>query len=212
MSVEPFGRIFLDDSLLTEKAAQYRLNCDTGAHVVRFECAEAINGEYQETVLVRPQQETQVSHAFAVMSPANVTVTVEPRGDVYVDDRLIERDCQELRLPLEAGTHVFRIEHDGAVTPILIDTVSVATGESIPLSYAFELVSDSGQVIIGSNPLGADIYIDGQLQDDQTPYTFTLKSGSYHLKVALSDLSAVEETTLTIEPGGKHRFVGDLKR
>jgi len=132
-----------------------------------------------------------------------IELAAAPSGDIYLDGNLIGSGIIDTSLESDTGMHFIRVENDNSVEKVMHDTIYLSPGETIPRRYTFEIAMVeepveepvttpekppeikpvTGKVLIGSRPRGGDIYIDGKLQEQQTPYTFTLAGGSHIIKI-----------------------------
>ncbi len=152
-----------------------------------------------------------------------VDIMVRPFGDIYFDDRLTDLKSRHVILSREPGQHIIRIENEDAEgEKIYIDTIEVVSNETVFKTYDFDVtiylpsprqqaatMPDSGKLLVGSMPRGADIYIDGTLQDQKTPYTFNLTTGEHIVHMTLNiDGQVFEKTDTTIvKPGGHSKVL-----
>ncbi len=147
---------------------------------------------------------------------ANLSVTVNPRGDVYIDGRSYGRGKSSIDATLDTGRHVVRVVNSESIQKELRDTVYLAAGQTRTAPFTFTFPNpgpraDSGNVTIGSWPtVGGTIFIDDKLQDKKTIYTFRLPVGVHTIKVVLTvDGQKMEKTdTVLIVRNGdaKKRF------
>jgi serine/threonine protein kinase len=152
-----------------------------------------------------------------------INIEITPYGDVYMDDVLVGEDIKDTILMTDTGLHVVRVENKAAAKKTRIDTISLNAGRELPLRFAFqvrepqpavsETVRDTGKVLIGSKPRGADIYIDGVFQKYQTPYTFTLEEGKHIVRIKLKMMGESMEKvdTVVVRKGGTHRVFFDAE-
>ncbi|SYZ72883.1 hypothetical protein TRIP_C20998 [Candidatus Zixiibacteriota bacterium] len=134
---------------------------------------------------------------------AQIIASIKPYGDIYMDDALMGGKTSSLSFSADSGRHVIRIENDEAVNKILLDTVDITSSIPLHKNYNFNIAKKPpeeavtqkpatmpaaalGSIIIGSNPRGADIFIDGELQEQQTPYTFKVRPGAHRISVRLN--------------------------
>ena len=116
--------------------------------------------------------------AFAVqVDSTQVTIRTEPSGAwVFLNERRIDRTPVE-NVVAAVGPTFLRLERDGYKE--LTDTLDLKKDE--PLDVSFRLVQRIGNVVVGSSPSGADIYLDGQKTGLQTPDTLKgLPAGAFH--------------------------------
>jgi hypothetical protein len=169
--------------------------------------------------------ETAVDTIVAADSaPSQVPVTgvmdlsIEPGGDVYLDDVMIGQGTNSVTMAVDTGSHVLRIVNDKAERRNIYDTIQVHQA-GVAKSYKFTFptarpeapTAKYGTVVVGSNPKGADIFIDGELQGQKTNYTFNrIETGSHTFRVMLDGRAA--DTTLVVKAGGQHKVRFDLNQ
>jgi hypothetical protein len=96
-----------------------------------------------------------------------VTIRTDPPGAwVFLNERRIDRSPVE-RVMAAVGPTLLRLERDGYKE--LTDTLDLKKDE--PLDVSFTLVQRIGNLVVGSSPGGADIYLDGEKTGLQTPDT-----------------------------------------
>lgn len=121
-----------------------------------------------------------------------LTVEVDPRGDIYLDDVRRVRGEPLFESEVDTGQHVVRVENRASRQKRFQDTLQFAPGESITKSYRFTFLTTpkpeegTGQVKIGSRPGGASVYIDGVLQSGTTPYTYQLPPGRHVIRATIT--------------------------
>lgn len=146
---------------------------------------------------------------------AQIIASIKPYGDIYLDNMLQGGKTSALTFSADSGRHIIRVENNQAVNRVIIDTILVASAGQLHRNYNFTMTKPSeetapqkpatkptaalGSIIIGSNPRGADIFIDGELQEQQTPYTFKVPPGTHKVTVRINlggkDLSREENLT-----------------
>ena len=120
-----------------------------------------------------------------------LTIEVEPRGDIYLNDIQEVRSEDRLEKDVDTGRHVIRVENRASREKRFEDTVHIAPDESATRSYRFtflptpEPTAPTGEVKVGSKPGGATVYIDGKRQSGTTPYTYPLPPGRHVIKATL---------------------------
>jgi hypothetical protein len=134
-----------------------------------------------------------------------ITMTEGPFEWVAVNGRhhgnyfLLKSEHFEIKLdPISLGsTPVETIGHDGPLRPALAMSFRADEGPS---------GAQSGSVTIASDPIGAEIYVDGKFVG-QTPSTIHLASGSHHIEVKSQgrqdwarDLEVLKDSQLTLHP------------
>ncbi|MDD4050752.1 MAG: serine/threonine-protein kinase [candidate division Zixibacteria bacterium] len=150
---------------------------------------------------------------------ADLIVSIQPRGDIYIDGRPSGIAQKEARFALDAGRHIIRVENAASSQKSLTDTVTLAAGARLDRTYRFTIpetapAQASGRVSVGSKPqLNADIYIDGRLQTHQTPYTFTLSGGKHIIRAVMQIEGATREKTdsVIVVDGGNHKLMFDFE-
>ncbi len=165
-----------------------------------------------------------VSAAVAPVEPgkakATLEITIDPQGDVYIDNKLYARSRRNLSATLDTGRHEIRVVNQKSEQKELSKTVSLATGETEPVSFAFTIREETpgveyGQVIIGSLPThGATVFIDGKIQDLRTNNTFDLPVGRHTIK-AILDLNGQKvekDTSVVITKDSVPRIMIDFEK
>ncbi|MBU0982674.1 MAG: PEGA domain-containing protein, partial [candidate division Zixibacteria bacterium] len=134
-----------------------------------------------------------------------LAITVQPRGDVYVDDSLIARNQPTGTIQLDSGTHVVRVENSGSRERRHADTVQILGNDRVERSYAFTFPPAQpqvkyGKINVGSRPRGAAVYIDGELQKQKTNYTFQVPTGRHIVRGVLAgpDGNVIREDTVRV--------------
>lgn len=149
---------------------------------------------------------------------AVLTVSVSPRGDVYIDGQSYGRNKQSVAATLDSGEHTVRVINRGSDQQRFDETVYLAGGDSQSLAFEFTIppeppAVDSGKVIIGSRPDGAVVFIDGNLQDEVTNHTFDLPTGKYLIKLVLTiegqQLEKIDSVVVVKDSTVKKMFVFD---
>ncbi|MFH1372210.1 MAG: serine/threonine-protein kinase [bacterium] len=206
------SEIWVDDTLLANAVDRYVLTLDTGEHRVRLVNERAEGGDFVRTVAIIAEERNTLRHDFVIDSSGTVDIRVEPWGDVYFDGELIDSNTSHVSHRTAPGIHEIRAENPTARNRVRRDTIRALAFERVSWDCRFELVPDSGRLVVSSIPIGASIYINGELQPNITPYTFTLFKGEYNISVSLPTYPAPRETTLTIVPGESSEFVPDFDR
>jgi serine/threonine protein kinase len=69
-----------------------------------------------------------------------------------------------------------------------------------------------GRIVVGSKPRYGDIYIDGVLQNEKTPYTFDVSPGRHVIKIVLTvdGVEHVHTATITVESDSTKRVMYEL--
>ncbi len=133
-----------------------------------------------------------------------LSISVIPRGNIYIDGKSYGRDKSGIEATLGAGRHEIRVANTRSNQKEFRDTVDLAAGEAKTASFTFTFPEppprpDSGDVIVGSLPNdGGTIFIDGKLQDLKTNNTFRLPVGVHTIKVVLTIDGREMEKTDTV--------------
>ena len=128
-----------------------------------------------------------------------LAVSVQPEGNIYVDDELMESSSSGISRLFDTGQHVLRVTNSKAVKKEFRETVVITPDTTVSLSYKFRFpagtptppaqqkpASTLGELTIGSKPtIGADVYINDQLQSRKTPSAFKLEPGLHTVRAVL---------------------------
>ncbi|MFO7914557.1 MAG: serine/threonine-protein kinase [Candidatus Krumholzibacteriales bacterium] len=131
-------------------------------------------------------------------SPApsgEITVTVTPASNIYIDGRLSGRSTSVHSASLEEGKHTIRIENMSALfEKEILDTVMIPAGGAINREYSF-----MGGLDIRINPSGS-IFIGETLVEESTSGEFLpLPPGRHILRVRNEAASGKKEFADTIQ-------------
>jgi len=168
----------------------------------------------------RSQPSTAVPFVVSAGEPAAaggmLSVTVDPRGDIYIDGQSYGTNKSGVDATLDTGRHVLRVVNSESRQKEFRDTIYLAAGETKNAAYTFTFPRpvprpDSGNVIVGSLPIdGGTIFIDGKLQDLKTNNTFRLPVGVHTIKVVLTvddrDLEKTDTVRIVKDGTAKKRF------
>ncbi|MDH4156589.1 MAG: serine/threonine protein kinase [candidate division Zixibacteria bacterium] len=174
-------------------------------------------------------------HSFTLNLPpvagstGQLKVTVTPRGDIYVDNRLVEENSTGADLTLDTGRHSVIIRNDRAVNREFSGDVQVVSDTTVTVAYAFrfpppesttpadsppEPAETEGEVRVGSKPtIGADIYIDGRLQNRKSPSAFRLEPGTHIIRAVLIVDGEPRERvdTVAVEAASSTKIIFDFE-
>lgn len=158
----------------------------------------------------------------------NVQIAVRPSGDIYLDNELIQRNSSGTAVELEAGQHTIRLVNADAIDKEILDDIIVTADTTIALNYSFRFPSSAsrpttqtrpaaiqGELTIGSKPtIGADIYIDGELQSRKTPSAFKLAPGLHRIRAVLIIDGTPQQRadSVTITAGGSEKIIFDFEK
>jgi len=146
------------------------------------------------------QTEQEGTTNLPVLSSAGtISISIEPSGDVYLNNALVARGISDTVFTRDTGQYVLKVENNRAVQKMYESEFHLAPDENFSRQFTFEFpipdrndetppaVVDSGVLIVGSRPPKADIYIDGDLQDETTPMTFAKPVGRYTVRIVVDD-------------------------
>ncbi|MDX9857498.1 MAG: serine/threonine-protein kinase [candidate division Zixibacteria bacterium] len=137
-------------------------------------------------------------NATSIGASGTISIAVTPSGDIYLNDILAASGQSSFERQLDTGRYVLRIENEKSREKRLVDTADIGPDAVVSRRYSFTIpaptptppspppvTAKSGEVRIGSQPRGADIVIDGELQRQKTNYTFKLSPGRHVIVAAL---------------------------
>lgn len=123
-----------------------------------------------------------------------ITITVTPASNIYIDGDLAERSTSVHSARLEQGKHTIRIENMSALfEKEILDTVTVSLGSSLRRDYNFR-----GGLEVRIDPAG-EVYVDDSLIAESTSgQTIALLPGRHILRVR-NDRAYIKEFADTIQ-------------
>ncbi len=213
ITVTPHGDIYIDNNLLGTNISTYSFTGKAGRHNIRVINEESIEKESYETVWLEADSVVPVSFKFSFYThPAfgSINIAVAPKGDIYFDGNLVGKGKTDTIVTSDTGVHIIRVVNNKAVQKEHVDTVILAANDTLPWNYRFTIPSPTpevdtqppeqnlGVVRVGSNPRGADVYIDGEFTGYQTHFTFYLEPGRHIIKVRLVSEGEVLEKDITV--------------
>ena len=165
-----------------------------------------------------------VSDTAAVAQPTpgvvqgQLVITVEPSGSIFLDNRRVVANGNRYSANVDTGTYAIRVENSDSKERVLRGDMRVRPGETSSRAFRFTFPppppqEQFGEVRVGSKPRGADIYIDGELQKQQTNYTFRLPAGR-HIVLTIMTVEGVrheQADTLTVVADSVHRAFFDFE-
>ena len=110
-----------------------------------------------------------------------------PSGSYVVADQGLEGCNTPCSIPLLPGRHTLRFSLEGYRPGLLAITVPEER------LAAFRLDRVAGTVAVRSSPSGAEIYLNGKLQDRRTPAIITLPVGKYRLGLRMTGFPDSEQ-------------------
>lgn len=147
-----------------------------------------------------------------------LALSVNPSGDIYLNDRLLGRNQKNTSTTLDTGTYVVRVENRQSTEKVKYDTIHVASQGTVRRNYSFTIPPPApkerlGEVRIGSKPRGADIVIDGELQKQQTNFTFQLKPGVHVVtaSIAFGDVKRSKVDTVNVVADSTYKLLFDFE-
>ena len=225
----PSGATFAPSSGVFEWTPQ---TTQVGNHRVVFYATDSRDSSVKDSEIV-----TITVSIMAAPPPAStlstLSVSVNPLGDIYLDNNLIGSRSRSVDAKVTEGQHVVRVENGSASNSPIVDTVVIKSGQQADRSYTFAIVKSppetktlvdpsfrttvgAGSVVVISRPtIGADIYIDDKLQSDKTPYTFkNLPAGRHEIRATLVlDGTPLERAqTVDIKPDSTLRVYFDFDK
>ena len=128
----------------------------------------------------------------AVVTEGYLTVKIEPRGDIYLDDKLQRRNTTSFRLTLKPGLHTIKVVNDKSNQIQLSREVTIADKADITERFQFtfpdvapepELVKVRiGIKVNGTSVPGGTLYIDNGKHPLTTPNTYELTAGEHIIR------------------------------
>ena len=177
------------------------------------------NGDYAwrvQAVAGTDSSAFSASRRFTLAMPAPVvprgvvSVKISEPSDLYIDGNLWQRGTRQAQAPFDTGQHIIQVENADANPSTIVDTITVAEGGTVPLSYHINLKSTPpkppvrsklGRLRIASSPRGASILLDGKETGQVTIFTFNdLKPGQHNVRLLPVEGSTapIFDTTVTI--------------
>jgi hypothetical protein len=172
-----------------------------------------------DSAVVQPDGDPSNNQQIATPE-GTIELAIRPSGDLYIDGELVGINIQDTSFSTGAGTHNIQVRNEKAVNRVINDEINLSDRDIVQRQYTFEIkevrtetqaepVKRTGKVLIGSRPRGANIYINGKLQQQQTPYTFTLDIGKYVIRLELEkggDILRHSDTIIVVEDGSHRVF------
>jgi hypothetical protein len=214
VTVAPASNIYIDGRLSGRSTSVHSALLEEGEHTIRIENESALfDKEILDTVILREGASIQKDYSFR----GALDIRIEPAGAVYVDDSLISGSAEEALVLLEPGRHLLRVSNPAAAgRKEFIDTVQVAANLRLEREFSFRMPAaaderqgereeperqqapDPGRLLVGSRPRFADIYINGELQEYKTPYTFDLPPGRHTVRIVIVEGGKSYEETFNV--------------
>jgi len=164
---------------------------------------------HTQTVQVIAGGIVPVHAVLAEVPSGTVTVTSTPPGAVVTIDGRERGPSPLSEFRLEVGDHLVEVSLPG-YDPVS-QTVTITRRRNSVMTAEL-LMSGEANLSIESNYTGARIYIDGVLQNRQTPTdVFTLRPGSHTIRVVSPGYTTWEET-VDLQVGSQEKLVATLRQ
>ncbi len=199
---------------------QNKLDNDLSETLSKIENADSTVTENLNDVALTPKNDKEeFAEPMSAVDPADdqsaatvlegkIRVTIEPSGNIYLDNKLVASDISKYVLNSSAGSHTLKIENNHeSIDSVIFDSFKLRADQTLSLSYTFIEKPLFGGLIVGTLPVGASVYINGELQSNETPFTFSLKPGEYIVRLFLESPPIDRETTLVVIAGDTLRFI-----
>ncbi|MEE9443263.1 MAG: serine/threonine-protein kinase [candidate division Zixibacteria bacterium] len=146
-------------------------------------------------------------------------LSVNPSGDIYIDDELQARDQKSFTAELPEGPYTIKVENSRSRQKRFSEKIEIPANDTIVKSFAFTFppqrpAKEYGEVRIGSKPIiGALVFIDGTPQERRTNNTFRMEVGRHIIKavLVLNDRELEKTDTVFVEKGGSHKLIFDFE-
>ncbi|MBD3179309.1 MAG: protein kinase [Candidatus Latescibacteria bacterium] len=142
-------------------------------------------------LLIRPSPSTM----------GEITVTVTPASNIYIDGELAGRGTSVHSARLEEGKHILKIENMSALfEKELVDTVMISAGRRLIREYSF-----MGGLDIRVNPAGTIFVGDAMVEESTSGKLLPLPPGRHIVRVRNEEASGVKEFKDTIQLAANRR-------
>ncbi len=199
---------------------QNKLDNDLGETLSEFQKADStVKDILNDVALTAKNDKEEFAEPVSAVNPdddqsattvleGKIRLAIKPSGNLYLDNKLVASDISEYVLNSNVGSHSLRIENnDESIDSVIFDSFKLSAGQTLNLSYTFIEKPLFGGLRVGTLPVGASIYINGELQSEETPFTFSLKPGRYIIRLFLESPPIDRETTLVVIAGDTLRFI-----
>ena len=225
-------RLLVDDSLVLAATLSTYVPWDTGHHIVTMISHSAPVDTFREDVILAaaetlavrfkrekyssdfyptaPLKDSTGAKTISDRKAISFAFTVDTNVDVYWDDTLKGKSLTSASIKSAPGRHVLELRDSDSPDRRFVDTIELGGLESLHRKYQSLFQPEVGELRVGSTPIGGVVRIDGVVQSDRTPYTFTLPAGPHTIGIADETRGLVRETTLTVEPGQIARYFVDF--
>lgn len=143
------------------------------------------------------------SRNFTIAVPlpqGTLAVKVNRAANIFVNNELLASQATSYEARVDTGGYDIRVENDASNEKRLSERLTVAPDQTASKDFRFTFPQNppapppqpppatTAKLVVVSYPLGATIFVDGQLQHEvSTPMTLTLKPGPHLIKVVLLD-------------------------
>lgn len=159
----------------------------------------------------------------AVIPRGRLLVTVNRASDIYVRDSLCITSSTRYEVETDTGAYAIRVQNRSSNEKNLRKSVVVVPDQTAQAKFDFTFpesrpnppppVALTGNLKVLSIPTGALIFVDGVLQKEQAPHTFTLKPGQRVIKGILSSEDDKGlETTVNVRKGGENQVMFNFEQ
>lgn len=140
-------------------------------------------------------------------TPGTVSMTIEPMGDIFLNNEKIADGQKSYNLDLPPGDYALKIvnaskEYDSTI----VQNFKISALETKNFAFSFSKKDLYGFVRVGSWPRNATIYVDNKLYRDPTPAILRLSPGTYNVRVRLESRNEERESTMVVVPGDTAAF------
>jgi len=199
---------------------QNKLDNDLGETLSKIENADStVTENLNDIALTAKNDKEEFDEPMSAVNPdddksvttvleGKIRVAIKPSGNLYLDNKLVASDISKYILNSSVGSHSLRIENKtAAIDSVITDEIQISKDQTIDRTYTFIEKPLFGGLIVGTLPIGASVYINGELQSNETPFTFSLKPGKYIVRLFLESPPIDRETTLVVIAGDTLRFI-----
>ena len=165
--------IYIDGHLQSQHTETTITNISTGQHTITF--IKAGYAPYTQTINVTKNQTITVSVTLAPNVGKISTLTNPSGASVYLDGVLQTQTTPSLITNVSVGQHTITFTKTGYAS--YTQTINVLYNQTTTISVT--LIQNAGNILAITDPSGADIYIDGILQIQNTSSIINLPAGSH---------------------------------
>lgn len=143
------------------------------------------------------------SETPAAQAPGRLIVTVDRPSTISINGDVRERNAASSELSLAPGRYTIRVDNPNTREKSKTERVEVKSDQIVSQAFTFSDLS-TGSITISSNPPGAQIVVDGDIQRGvTTPHVLTLTEGSHTISVVSAERgNRTMVETVTLKPQG----------